>query len=232
MIQRSRQPFCLAGGTARQLGLLFERNIRVLLKNVGPRERIRIGLPCGSKPLQEVQALLRQRLPEEAMGLIGLRHGKRFLATDDDIRYVLHRTQEASSFPVLRVSAAEGCEEAIEALAPEKASERPVASVVTTGAFVNQPHQMLSFYCFCQIPERRLSLLEQSLSLALQEAAALGTVYLASEGINGQIAVPRSQLSPLQQALARVPEMAGVKLNHGKVSTIPFVCAVQCGVLR
>lgn len=220
VLRHATAPVCSSVGAASStISLFFERPIRALLTTAGPRRKIELDLTSGGRPLQSVQAALEERLPPEAVSIVALRHGKRLVSSDEDLRTVLGLTQRAGASLQLRVTATEGAESALEALAPPPGAGEGLQHAGAAAAVAHEPHQMLSFYQFCTPPlaEGRLPLLRLSFLAALGDAAALGSVYLAREGINGQVAVPCSQLSTLRSALARIPEMSNVELNIGKV---------------
>ena len=162
---------------------------------------------------------------------MSIRHGKRPVETDEDLRAVLERARQAGHDGVIElcVVPAEGA--ALEENLPDHSGGRrgPISDAdataaaaaalgeVTARALAAEPHQMLSFYRFCSLEAGRLPLLELSLTRMLAEAGARGTVYLAKEGVNSQLAVPLSKVEAVRAALARVPELAEVALNVGKV---------------
>lgn len=172
-----------------------------------------VRLPGSRQPLQEVLDAIRQKLPCEAMEVICLRYGRRYLQSDKDLLDALRRAQEANASLQLRVTIAEGREAAFKALIPSA----PEVTVPVASMYDGELHQMLSFYKFDKLSEDRLQYLEAYFTDALCQAGALGTVYIAQEGLNAQLAVPCSQLALFRDALGRLPEMAGVALNEGKV---------------
>ena len=222
-------PQCAVRGVS-SLNLFFERPVRSLLNADGPRRKELLELPESEPPLQAVRAALRRRMPDEALDIVTIRHGKRPVETDDDLRAVLDRARQAGHDGTIELSVvpADGTELEEQPPAPDgrrgpisAADASAVAAAAlgeaTAKALAAEPHQMLSFYRFCSLEAGRLPLLELSLTRMLAEVGARGTVYLAEEGVNSQLAVPLSKLEVLRTSLARVPELAEVALNVGKV---------------
>ena len=87
-------PQCAVRGVS-SLNLFFERPVRNLLNADGPRRKESLELPESEPPLQAVRAALRRRMPDEALDIVTIRHGKRPVETDDDCRAVLERARQA-----------------------------------------------------------------------------------------------------------------------------------------
>lgn len=79
--------------------------------------------------------------------------------------------------------------------------------------------QMVSFYRFFAPPlesEEALDLLAKKLRAVWEPFGALGRVYVASEGINAQMAVPATVFPHFARACASLEELAGVYLNKDR----------------
>ena len=71
--------------------------------------------------------------------------------------------------------------------------------------------QMLSFFHFCTIADPDET--ANSLALAWRPIGAIGRVYVSTEGVNAQMAVPLNVLENFRQACDSIPEIKGVDLN-------------------
>ncbi|KAL1512079.1 hypothetical protein AB1Y20_005351 [Prymnesium parvum] len=210
------------------LGLFFERPVRALLNDAGPRRMIELPpLADERRPLHSIRALLRTRLSAADCAAVRLAHGKRPLHTDEEVRELLERARTRGHNLKLTVTAAEGARlppglpPAAPRLSPADADAAAKAAVgeEAARALAAEPHQMLSFFVFCspRLSSGRVPLLQLSLRRILAAAGARGTAYVAPEGVNSQLAVPLSQMAALQRALHSLPELRAAPLNVGKV---------------
>lgn len=70
----------------------------------------------------------------------------------------------------------------------------------------------LSFYQYAHISEPQA--FRDQLYLALEPLRVFGRIYVASEGINGQISVPGDRLEAFRDVLYQVPFLTGIRLNY------------------
>lgn len=75
----------------------------------------------------------------------------------------------------------------------------------------NRPRTTLSFYQYAQIDEPRA--FRNQLYLQWSELGVLGRIYVASEGINGQISLPTDELDNFRAALEGIYFLKGIRLN-------------------
>lgn len=193
-----------------EISLFFERPIRRLMRS-GPRRTVQVQLQPSQAPLSALRAELHKLTVDEAQAdaLLQLSHGSRPISTDGQLEELLARTASLGVSPQLRVSPLDA--------AALPAAERPAASPT---AVPSGPVQMVSFFKFHDAPldEGRLPLLELAARSALAELSVLGTVYLAAEGVNAQLAVPLESVPALGARLGRIRELRGIeaRLNLGE----------------
>ncbi len=198
------RPVCSAAGDTMSYNLFFERPLRRLFR-LG--RTFQLDLPRSERPLHALHAALRERLAHDDVDL-EVRHGKRPIGTDGELAE-LFRASESRGIgaPQLRVVP---CDEA--GLPPvEDAAAEAAPSL-------SGPVQMVSFYRFHDHPtsEGRLPLLALSIRGVLAEEGVLGSVYVAAEGINAQIAVPLASVERVRARLAALDELAGLYFNLGE----------------
>lgn len=75
----------------------------------------------------------------------------------------------------------------------------------------NEPRTTLSFYQYHQLEDPQA--FRNDLYLKLSECGVLGRIYVANEGINGQISVPTEQFETFKATLYSIPWLDGVRLN-------------------
>ncbi len=75
----------------------------------------------------------------------------------------------------------------------------------------SEPRTTLSFYRYFPIADPKT--FRDGLYIALEEKKVFGRIYIAAEGINGQISVPRSQFDALRNLLDGIPGMEALRLN-------------------
>ncbi|HXB91269.1 MAG TPA: rhodanese-related sulfurtransferase [Puia sp.] len=75
----------------------------------------------------------------------------------------------------------------------------------------SEPRTTLSFYRYFPIADPKK--FRDDLYLALEEKKVFGRIYVAAEGINGQISVPRSLFDALRNLLDGIPGMEALRLN-------------------
>lgn len=74
-----------------------------------------------------------------------------------------------------------------------------------------EPRTTLSFYRYAKIDDPQA--LRDECFARWSKLGVLGRIYIATEGINGQLSVPSSQLDALREALYSVPFLDGTRLN-------------------
>ena len=74
-----------------------------------------------------------------------------------------------------------------------------------------EPRTTLSFYRYFPVEDPQK--FRDDLYIALNERKVFGRIYIAAEGINAQISVPRSQFDSLQDWLHAIPALEGLRLN-------------------
>ncbi|MEM9885295.1 MAG: rhodanese-related sulfurtransferase [Bacteroidota bacterium] len=74
-----------------------------------------------------------------------------------------------------------------------------------------QKRVTLSFYQYAQIEEPRV--FRNQLYLGLDQLEVFGRIYVAEEGINGQISVPAKHLEALRAHLYQIDFLKGIRLN-------------------
>jgi UPF0176 protein len=75
-----------------------------------------------------------------------------------------------------------------------------------------EPRKTVSFYKYFHIADPQA--FRDALYLKFYELKVFGRIYIASEGINGQISVPESNYDAFRDALyAAAPELNGIRLN-------------------
>ncbi|KAL3921087.1 MAG: hypothetical protein SGPRY_005023 [Prymnesium sp.] len=152
-LRTSIHPLCSSVQKA-SLNLFIERPVRALLDDSGPRRKIEnVPLTESDSPLQSVRSALLRRMPEEALNAISVRHGKRPIETDDDLRRVLSLGMKAGHTIQLAIAPADGVE--ISRLPPPRGPlVSPADATVAANAVIGEAataelsaerHQMLSF---------------------------------------------------------------------------------------
>ena len=74
-----------------------------------------------------------------------------------------------------------------------------------------EPRTTLSFYKYFPVADSKT--FRDSLFAELSALKVFGRVYVAAEGINAQVSVPKSRFEELREALYAHPEMDGMRLN-------------------
>lgn len=74
-----------------------------------------------------------------------------------------------------------------------------------------EPRTTLSFYRYAHIDDPRA--FRDECYATWEPLGVLGRIYVASEGINGQLSVPASRLEAFREALYSVPFLDGTRLN-------------------
>ena len=214
---RTHIPLAFDRGTASSassIHLLFERPVRRWLLESGRKQLVHVPRGC-AKPMKTLRDALQSRLSADP-SLFSLSHGKRHIATDEDVRSLLQLAAERDVDLLLRVTAID------EAALPPLEESLPQRELT-----VDEPLHMVSFFTFHTQPssQERVAELVASLNNRLEGLNVRGSVYVASEGLNAQLAVPASHLDALRSLLDESDELRAVELNCGEVvapSTRPF----------
>jgi len=74
-----------------------------------------------------------------------------------------------------------------------------------------EPRTTLSFYRYFPIDDPQK--FRDEFYIALNEKKVFGRIYVAAEGINAQVSVPRSQFDGLRDYLHSIPALEGLRLN-------------------
>lgn len=74
-----------------------------------------------------------------------------------------------------------------------------------------EPRTTLSFYCYFPIADP--AVFRDELWAALSGLKVFGRIYVAAEGINAQVSVPRSLLDAFREYLYGIPPLKGLRLN-------------------
>jgi hypothetical protein len=171
-----------SGGASTSLSIHFERPVRPYLSRPGRKQVIEVP---SSASLDNLRAALAPRLTVDP-ALFRLFHGKREIASDADLRQLLSIAAERSVEPQLRVAE------------PEDVILPPVDA--ETGAppppgMPTETLQMISFFAFhpTAASTEEVEALVHRLDELLVQLGALGTIYVACEGVNAQLAVAPSQ---------------------------------------
>ncbi|TCJ19254.1 rhodanese-related sulfurtransferase [Flaviaesturariibacter flavus] len=69
----------------------------------------------------------------------------------------------------------------------------------------------ISFYCYFHIEDPQA--FRDTLYVGLEQLRVFGRIYVASEGINAQVSVPRSRFDELRAFLYSIPALDGLRLN-------------------
>jgi UPF0176 protein len=82
-----------------------------------------------------------------------------------------------------------------------------------------------AFYHFAPLDDDQLARLKQHVLMTCQHDGLLGTLLLAHEGLNGQLAGPAQKLNNLLKSienLENMPSFEGMRVHFTKTSRIPF----------
>ena len=213
----ARATFCAALMHARassppsSVSLVFDRALRHLLQPY--RKTLSLTLSRDTPPLRALHAALRtQGLPEAHADNLILLHGKRRIISDADLAEVLRRTAEVGVEPLLRVTPVDA----------ESLPEPPPARPSADDAPVHADLRLVSFFRFARLDASARAALAPEIHALLERLRARGSVYLAPEGINGQLSVPVDALDALRAELPRLDGLSGLRLNeqHESLGTV------------
>src|SRR5690606_4605218 len=75
----------------------------------------------------------------------------------------------------------------------------------------NEKRTTLSFYQYDNIADPEL--FRNQLYQTLDEVGVFGRIYIANEGVNGQISVPEKNFGEFKERLYAIPFLNGIRLN-------------------
>lgn len=174
-----------------QVSLFFERPLRGFLQG-GARRKDTLSLPTDA-PLEHLLRGVREQLDERGTFELKVSHGRRPMETDEDLRSVLAASDLRGVDVLLKVAPARGVE-----LPPPPPSPEPLDCGVPRPV---GPQQMVSFFRFSPLPPSELPLLRFRMLQMLGRLHVLGSVYVATEGVNAQLIVPQSLVGDLDDEL-------------------------------
>lgn len=189
------------------VSLFYERPLRVFLSN-GARRKEQVELPA-DQPFDALRDAVHERL--DARFPLELKHGRRVMGSDEDLRFVLELTKSKDVDIMIRVAAAPDAE------------LPPTPPLPPSLAPVSGPQQMLSFFKFSPLSPDERPVLQAQLRQMLTRLGARGTVYLAPEGMNAQLCVP---LGAAEELVAELEQLKlGLEPNLAEVvaaELLPF----------
>lgn len=177
------------------LRLHYARALRRAMAQPTRAETLTLRAPPNLATLREALA---HRLPSRARARI--QHGRLRVDSDEALCAVLAAARRLGTVPALRV-------------VPDGELPIDVAPPPPPTHGDSEGCQLLSFFTFAPIESGRAPLLQLQLAGLLRRHRALGSVYVAAEGLNAQLAVPLVELNALRVALRRVRELEHVALN-------------------
>ena len=199
------RPVCSASrGSVASVNLRFDRALRHLLK---PAKRT-LALTIAHDERRPLRALRTKMhlcgLPEADEKNVLLHHGRRSIASEDDLADLLQRTVARGVAPTLIVTPHDAA-----ALSVPPPPARPTIAEPP----MDGPVRLVSFFRFVALDAAARAPLLVALRTLLERLHVRGTVYLAAEGINGQLSVPIDRLDALQAGLDGMAGLDGLTLN-------------------
>ena len=190
-------------------------------KLINPYSRtIVLKLDKSPRPLSDVRSALRERLhphyESDVVDALNICHGKRILQTDFQLLDLAMKLKPLE--PVLNV--------VHNPLAPELPEPPPDGSPPATLPLPPDigPLRLVSFFKFVPLDEtRRLDLVPRIRSI-LARLNCRGTVYVAAEGLNGQLCVPENKRFHLEDELKALKDLERLRLNiqHESLGRIDY----------
>jgi hypothetical protein len=185
------------------------------------------------QPFTAVLAAVAACLPTDSLQHVAVVQGNKKLkavplTTDAALTAIIARTQAANPHANVRLHVVPTPDSVLDTIDAATRTAAPEAQGIGTRTHPRprtEPQQMLSFFTFFdkQQPPPHITApggvdgLQRALYELLAAVDAVGTVYLAPEGINGQLAVPLTRLAAFRTAMATVDALSGVELNLGDV---------------
>lgn len=174
-----------------KVSLFFERPLRSFLQG-GARRKDTLSLPTDA-PLEHLLRGVRDQLDERGTFALQASHGRRPMQTDEDLRSVIAASESRGVDVLIKVALAPGAE-----LPPPPPSPGPLDGGEPRPV---GPQQMVSFFRFAPLLASELPLLRFRMLQTLGRLHALGSVYIAAEGVNAQLIVPQSRVGDLGDEL-------------------------------
>mmetsp|Transcript_40929 Transcript_40929/g.135573 ORF Transcript_40929/g.135573 Transcript_40929/m.135573 type:complete len:443 (+) Transcript_40929:84-1412(+) len=211
LVPHRAHALCSSAAAPQRVHLKLDAPVRHLFEP--QKKRVSLRLPsAGALPLQALRAALRERCGDESVEpLLEIRHGKRRIESDEDLVSVLAVTATyGGDGPTLQVVARSGSQ-----LPPPP----PAATLLPPQV---GPLRLVSFFRFASLGSSRRQHLLEEMSSVLARLGCRGSVYVAPEGVNGQLSVPEAQLDALSVAFAALRGVEGLKLNvqHASLGTV------------
>ena len=198
---------------SRQVSLVLQRSLRQLLPQ--PKKSITLTL-APDKPLATLRSGLAARLVQSHLADgIDIRHGRRTVGTDTELLTIISRCEEAGVQPTLRAVAT-----ADRPLPPPAPPEEGPA--LSTRKVACGPLRLVSFFRFVPLAADERAALVDAIHGLLHRLGVHGSVYVAPEGLNGQLSVPISSLVALRRELPAVAGLDELRFNeqHAALGTV------------
>ena len=195
--------------------LRFDLPLRHLLSQYEKTKTL--ALTPSETPLKELRGLLRSSLKPSYAGLdvqLEIRHGKRSIETDAEFADIVARTASKGCSPTLRIVPKD--------LAALPTPPAPAADAIPPLPSDIGPLRLVSFFKFTTLDTTLRAALMEELTPLLASLYVRGTVYVAAEGVNGQMSVPLKSLDALREAMGSLPGLGGLQLNvqHETLGTV------------
>ena len=169
-------------------------------------QTIPIDTLTNSKLFEKINHEIHSKIPNAKFRIV---HGRKPVNSNHVLETIIQKAKDHHAVPTLRVvieqhSLPQGKENdpAFEIEAPESRIKH-----------AQHPCKLFSFFEFLSIEDSRIAPLENEIDRVLRAYDVLGTVYIASEGINGQLSVPTAALGRLITSLRDVPELQNLSPN-------------------
>jgi hypothetical protein len=215
---------CSSAAAKQPVHLLVDAPVRHLLEPRKKQLTLKISAASALEGLQPLRAL-RSELARHCQyeGQLLFKHGRRSIDTDAQLTSVLKETARHGATPTLRLLARDGA-----TLPPPTTGEEPPAAQLPSGM---GPVRLVSFFKFRALDADQRVCMKEEIKALLVRVGARGSVYVASEGINGQLSVPLSKLEELRCSMASLPSLGGDSLHlnvqHASLGTVAEYAAVS-----
>ena len=197
--------------------LRFDLRLSHLLTNY---EKTKVlSLAPSEKPLRELRSLLQSSLKPNYATMVKvdsqleIRHGKFSVESDMELADIVAKTAAIGVNPTLRIIPKDPT-----ALPAPPAHDNQVVPLPSDIG----PLRLVSFFKFTRLDAELRSTLRSELLPLLNSLHVRGSIYLAAEGINGQLSVPLKSLDKLRDAMCQLPGLSELKLNaqHAALGTV------------